>query len=191
MRVAIMAVLALGLGACATDTRELPAAFHPPTWSPADPGKGSGPETEAVLKVVDTFLLALGNGDHELQASVELADGMIAFSRFTEAGPGPIRRMTQGSLQPQPGHDPFVEMYWDADVQVRGPFAQVWAPYVLFNNGATVHCGIDAFQLVKLDGVWKIHGSLSTMEPSACDELGAKNAAGMRPRDGWKETPNQ
>lgn len=181
MRFAIVAAVALGACACTTGPVEV-AVDAPPRMHP---------EREAILEVVDTFLLALGNGDSKLQASVELADGMIAFSRYTDAVPGPVRRMPQSALQGQPNHDPFVEMYWDAEVQVRGPFAQVWAPYVLMNNGAIAHCGIDAFQLVKLDGAWKIHGSLSTMEPGGCDELGAKNASGMRPRDGWKETPLQ
>lgn len=182
-------LLAMSAAACVAQPQGLPAAFGEPTFGRIDPVKGG--EAEAVLKTIDTFLLAIGNGDRELQKSVELPDGMIAFTRITEAGPGPIRRMAQSAMQSQPGHDPFVEMYWDATVQVRGPFAQVWAPYVLMDNGAIVHCGIDAFQLVKLDGAWKIHGSLSTMEPGACDEIGAKNAVGMRPRDGWKETPNQ
>jgi len=29
------------------------------------------------------------------------------------------------------------------------------------------------------------------MEPEACDELGAKTAQGLRPRDAWKETRNE
>ena len=66
--------------------------------------------------------------------------------------------MPSSELQkPSPNHDPFIEMYWSPTVLVRGPFAQVWAPYVLRDNGAVVHCGIDAFQLVKDAGAWKIH----------------------------------
>jgi hypothetical protein len=183
MKRAMIAALAVFAAGCASAPAGSGTTADAPTVDSA--------EHEAVLQVIDTFLLALGNGDRELQKSVELPDGMIAFSRITEAGVGGIRRMPQSAMQSQPGHDPFVEMYWDAKVDVRGPFAQVWAPYVLLDNGATVHCGIDAFQLIKQDGAWKIHGSLSTMEPGACDELGAQTATGLRPRDGWKETPNQ
>jgi hypothetical protein len=150
-----------------------------------------GAEEEAILNVVDTFLLALGNGDRELQKSVELPDGMLAISRFTKGSPGQVRRMPASQNQNSPARDPFVEMYWSPTVQVRGPFAQVWAPYELRDNGAVVHCGIDAFQLVKQADGWKIHSGLSTMEPDACTELGAQSSAPRRPRDGWKETPNQ
>lgn len=149
-------------------------------------------EEEAVLKAVDTFLLALGNGDRELQKSIEYSDGSLAIVRSTKDSPGKVRRMPSSELQkPSPNHDPFIEMYWSPTVLVRGPFAQVWAPYVLRNNGAVVHCGIDAFQLVKDEGAWKIHSSMSTMEPDACAEMKPEAATGLRPRDGWKETPNQ
>jgi len=148
-------------------------------------------EDEAILKVVDTFLLALGNGDRELQKSVEYSDGVLAISRFTKDTPGTVRRMPASQNQNSPARDPFVEVYWNPEVQVRGPFAQVWAPYELRDNGAVVHCGIDAFQLVKDAGAWKIHASMSSMEPDACAALGAQSGSARRPLDGWKETPNQ
>ena len=182
MKRAIVAMLLMAASACATppvtDAQAAPAAF--------------GPEEQAVLKVVDTFLLAVGNGDRELQKSVELPDGGLAVYRAKDGVAGPVRRMPASDFQkPTPDHDPFVEMYWDPQIDLRGSFAQVWSRYVLTDNGAIVHCGINAFQLVKLEGAWKIHSALSSMEAGSCDELGAKAATGLRPRDGWRETPNQ
>ncbi len=151
-----------------------------------------GAEEEAILRVVDTFLLAVGNGDRELQKSVEYPDGALAIARITKDNPGRVRRMPASEFQkPTPDHDPFVEMYWAPEVQVRGPFAQVWSSYVLRNNGAVVHCGINAFQLVKDNGAWMINSALSSMEPDACAQMKPEQATGLRPRDGWKETPNQ
>jgi hypothetical protein len=190
-----LCLAALALAACSSAP---PSSGAPPAGSvkldqtPIAAPKFGGPEEEAILRTVDTFLLALGNGDRELQKSVEYSDGSIAISRFTKDTPGTVRRMPSSQLQqPTPNHDPFVEFYWNPEVQVRGPFAQVWAPYELRNNGAVVHCGIDAFQLVKDAGAWKIHSSMSSMEPDACDALGAKSGAPRRPLDGWRETPNQ
>lgn len=181
MKRAIVAMLLMAVSACAT----LPAADAPVTVA-------FGPEEEAVLKVVDTFLLAVGNGDRELQKSVELPDGGLAIYRSKDGVAGPVRRMPASDFQkPTPDHDPFVEMYWDPQVDLRGSFAQVWSRYLLTDNGAIVHCGINAFQLVKLEGAWKIHSALSSMEAGSCDELGAKTATGLRPRDGWRETPSQ
>lgn len=157
----------------------------------AAPSFASG-EEEAILKVVDTFLLAVGNGDRELQKSVEYPDGALAVARIAKDTPVRVRRMPASEFQkPTPNHDPFVEMYWSPEVQVRGPFAQVWSPYVLRDNGAIVHCGINAYQLVKDNGAWMINSALSSMEPDACAQMKPEQAQGLRPRNGWKETPNQ
>jgi hypothetical protein len=185
----------LALAACASDGGGPPESMkNPPKLdqTPISAPKFGGGEEDAVLKAVDTYLLALGNGDRELQKTIEYSDGSLAISRITKDSPGTVRRVPSSELQkPTPNHDPFIEMYWSPTVLVRGPFAQVWAPYVLRNNGAVVHCGIDAFQLVKDAGVWKIHSGMSTMEPDACAEMKPEAATGLRPRDGWKETPNQ
>lgn len=184
MKRLIVGVLAWGAAACVAQPQgaSMPDA---PIVAPVDA------EAEAVLKAIDTFLLAVGNGDRELQKSVALPDGGLAIYRTKDGVAGPVRRMPASDFQkPTPDHDPFVEMYWDPSVDVRGPFAQVWSRYVLMDNGAPVHCGINAFQLVKLDGAWKIQSALSSMEPEACAEFDAANASGLRPRDGWRETPN-
>ena len=74
------------------------------------------------------------------EALVQGADGSLAIVRSTKTEPGKVRRMPSSELQkPSPNHDPFIEMYWSPTVLVRGPFAQVWAPYVLRDNGAVVH----------------------------------------------------
>lgn len=182
MRKTIVGLALAAISACAT---------QPPQGSTVT-AAAIGPEEEAVLKVVDTFLIAVGNGDRDLQKSVELPDGGLAIYRSKDGAPGPVRRMPASDFQkPSPDHDPFVEMYWAPRVDLRGSFAQVWSRYILTDNGAIVHCGINAFQLTKLEGAWKIHSALSSMEPQSCDELGAKTAHGLRPRDGWKETRNE
>ena len=182
----LAAAALLSIAACSTAPPGAPSLAPAPAFAPAPA------EEAAILQVIDSFLLAVGNGDRELQKSVELPDGGLAIYRSRDGVAGPVRRMPASDFQkPTPDHDPFVEMYWAPDMLVRGSFAQVWTPYVLRDNGAVVHCGINAFQLVKLEGGWKIHSALSSMEPGACDELGAATATGLRPRDGWRETRNE
>jgi hypothetical protein len=41
-------------------------------------------------------------------------------------------------------------------VKFEGPLAIVWANYRFYYNGQFTHCGIDSFQLMRVDGVWKI-----------------------------------
>src|SRR5690242_7092496 len=106
---AILLLLAMG---CAS---EPPASAAPPAGSakldqtPIAAPKFGNPEEEAILRAVDIFLLALGNGDRELQKTVEYSDGSLAMSRFTKDAPGTVRRIPSSQLQqPTPNHDPFV-----------------------------------------------------------------------------------
>jgi hypothetical protein len=187
----LLAIAALGavLSACATT----PGA-SPPASTPVAPAAstGSAAETEAVLNVVDRFLLAIGNHDDAALEELIIEEGISYFQERTpdedsEVSPYPNASM----LEPDPDADPFIERYWSPTVQVRGGLAQVWAPYELRDNGKQVHCGIDAFDLVLLDGAWRIATVLSSMEPKACDSMMPASPSAMRPRDGWKETQNQ
>ena len=47
-------------------------------------------------------------------------------------------------------------------VRVDGALAMVWAPYTFYYNGKLHHCGADSFQLVRLNGVWKIQYLIDT-----------------------------
>jgi hypothetical protein len=173
---------------CGCATASSPA---PPSLVATQPWSDPAKET-AILAVVDRFMLAVGNRDGALMAQVLLPDGMGYMQRSTEAGFDRVRPLPHAALlSPPDGADPFIERYWNPEVLIRGGFAQVWAPYELRDNGKVVHCGIDGFQLVDLDGAWRIAHVISTMEPDACDEIRPESVAAMRPRDGWRETPLQ
>ena len=64
--------------------------------------------------------------------------------------------------------DTYVERMWDPTVLVRGPLAVVWAPYDIHRNGQFVHCGVDAFTLMRTPTGWKIATVSYTAEPVGC-----------------------
>jgi len=47
-------------------------------------------------------------------------------------------------------------------VKINGPLAIVWAPYEFYYKGKYSHKGIDSFQLVRVNGVWKIQYLVDT-----------------------------
>ena len=47
-------------------------------------------------------------------------------------------------------------------VRIDGPLAIVWAPYEFYYKGKYSHKGVDSFQLVRVDGVWKIQYLIDT-----------------------------
>jgi hypothetical protein len=48
------------------------------------------------------------------------------------------------------------EQIWDVEVRIDGDLATVWNKYAFFFNEQFSHCGIDAFQLARLEDGWKI-----------------------------------
>ncbi len=176
----------LGLAACATQ----PAPEPPAAATAARPQGAAAAEKEAVLAVVDRFMLAVGNHDSEEMQDILINEGVAWFQQRENGQEGTVRPFVNGDMmQPDSDADPFLERYWDPIVLVRGHIATVWAPYELRDNGEVIHCGIDALNLVYLDDAWRVATILSTMEPGACEELKPPSASEMRPQNGWKETP--
>ena len=60
-------------------------------------------------------------------------------------------------------------------VRIDGPLAIVWAPYSFFYKGTFNHCGVDSFQLLLVDGVWKIVYVIDTRRKNGCP-VGAPDA---------------
>ena len=53
-------------------------------------------------------------------------------------------------------------------VKIDAALATVWAPYKFYVGDTFSHCGVDAFQLVKLAGGWKIQYIIDTRRKDAC-----------------------
>ena len=54
-------------------------------------------------------------------------------------------------------------------VKVDGPLAMAWTPYNFYFNGAFSHCGVNSFQLVRFNGVWKIEYIIDTRRKQPCN----------------------
>ncbi|MBB1285668.1 nuclear transport factor 2 family protein [Flavisolibacter sp. BT320] len=53
-------------------------------------------------------------------------------------------------------------------VKTDASLATAWTPYQFFYNGTFSHCGVNSFQLVRLQGVWKIQYLIDTRRKAAC-----------------------
>jgi hypothetical protein len=54
-------------------------------------------------------------------------------------------------------------------IKIDGPLAAVWTPYKFFLNGQFSHCGVNSFQLVRLNGQWKIQYIIDTRRKDKCN----------------------
>lgn len=54
-------------------------------------------------------------------------------------------------------------------IKIDGPLAAVWTPYKFYYNGQFSHCGVDSYQLVRLNGQWKIQYLIDTRRKAPCE----------------------
>ena len=54
-------------------------------------------------------------------------------------------------------------------VKIDGPLAIVWTPYKFYYKGQFSHCGVNSFQLVRINGSWRIQYLIDTRRRQGCD----------------------
>ena len=54
-------------------------------------------------------------------------------------------------------------------IKVDGPLASVWTPYKFYYAGKFSHCGVNSFQLVRINGRWKIQFLIDTRRRQGCE----------------------
>lgn len=55
------------------------------------------------------------------------------------------------------------------NIQVDGDMASAWTPYRFYVNDGFSHCGVNSFQLIRIDGQWKITYVIDTRRKVNCD----------------------
>lgn len=54
-------------------------------------------------------------------------------------------------------------------VKTDANLATAWTPYKFYLNGQFSHCGVNSFQLIRINGVWKIQYLIDTRRKQACE----------------------
>jgi hypothetical protein len=54
-------------------------------------------------------------------------------------------------------------------VKVDGALAIAWTPYKFYYEGKLRHCGVNSFQLVRVNGKWKIQYLIDTRRRTGCE----------------------
>jgi hypothetical protein len=128
--------------------------------------------TDSVKQVVDLMFNAMKHADTVTLASLFTADAQLHTVAVTKDGNTVVRTDRIGDFVAAVGRMPE----GDADERIRfeavhidGALASVWTPYQFYYKGAFSHCGVNSFQLVRLNGVWKIHFVIDTRRKTGCD----------------------
>lgn len=54
-------------------------------------------------------------------------------------------------------------------IKIDGPLAIVWTPYNFYYNGKFSHCGVNSFQLVRVNSRWKVQYLIDTRRRTGCN----------------------
>jgi len=55
------------------------------------------------------------------------------------------------------------------NIQVDGDMASAWTPYRFYVNDGFSHCGVNSFQLIRIDDQWKITYVIDTRRKEGCN----------------------
>lgn len=126
-------------------------------------------ERRAVLATVQEFFDALAAKDEKRLMATVVPEGRISAQRTRE---GKTQLRTQGwadwTKSVAQSKETLEERMHDPQVRVSGLIASVWTYYTFRRDGAFSHCGIDNFDMAKLDGRWKIVNISYTVETEGC-----------------------
>ena len=131
-------------------------------------------DRDAILALMDQAFYAVGSNNPDDMRAIQLAEGTsISFRQHPTGVPGELlmRMSTNEDLLTNDAgsDDKFVERWTgDPTVIIRGPIAIVWGEYEFWTNGVFSHCGVDAVDLVNIDGDWKIANWMWTVETDGC-----------------------
>jgi hypothetical protein len=55
-------------------------------------------------------------------------------------------------------------------IKIDADLASVWTPYQFYLNGKFSHCGVNSFQLVRINDEWKIQYLIDTRRKEHCED---------------------
>jgi hypothetical protein len=73
------------------------------------------------------------------------------------------------AIMARPHKDVYDERITFNVVWIDGNLAMAWTPYRFYIGEKFSHCGVDSFQLVKINGTWRIQYLIDTRRKQNCD----------------------
>ena len=134
----------------------------------------SDTERQAVLATVHRLFDGMRAGD---SAAVRAAFHPNAYlATALSGGDGPTLRVDTLEAFVQavgsPHGEAWDERIYGEEVRIDGPLATVWTEYSFFVGPKFSHCGVDAFQLARTAGGWRIIALTDTRRREGCRDVG-------------------
>ena len=127
------------------------------------PGQDARPiqngEEEAVKKIIGLLFDGMRKGDSSMVKAAFAPEPTLQTISTPPAGGTKVKTEALQRFLDAVG-TPHTDV-WDERIEygrisIDGALASVWMPYQFYLGGKYSHCGVNSFQLVKLEGEWKI-----------------------------------
>ena len=125
---------------------------------------------DSVRSAVNQLFTAMKNADSALLVS-SFADSAILQTLIDKNGKVEVKteEVTDFAAQIAKMEKNILDERIQFDViRIDGALAIVWAPYQFYYKGKFTHCGADSFQLVRINGKWKIQYLIDTRRREGC-----------------------
>lgn len=148
---------------------EVEASVHP-TERPTRQAQRSPQEVEA-LEAVHALFDAMKAKDTEAIAALFHPEARL-LSTSVQGGATAVQAVAIPDFVASIGSSAadLEERIWDEEVRVDGPLATAWTPYAFFVDGTFSHCGVNSFQLARMEDGWRILHVVDTRRADACPE---------------------
>jgi hypothetical protein len=140
------------------------------TATPAAAQHAGEADSAAVLATVDQLFGALASKDRAALLGAVVPEGRATWAGTDEAGRPQINSIDWTTFADRLARssEQLRERLIDPHVHVEGDIAMIWSRYEFDRNGAFSHCGIDHFDLVRIEGRWRVLNLTWTRQTEGC-----------------------
>jgi hypothetical protein len=126
---------------------------------------------DSVKATVNKMFAAMKNADSVSLQSVFSETAVLQTISRNKEGNTIVRTESIANFAASIGKlvkgDADEQIIFDA-VHVDGALASVWTPYQFYFKGNFSHCGVNSFQLVRINGEWKVQYIIDTRRKDGC-----------------------
>jgi putative lumazine-binding protein len=124
----------------------------------------------AVLATVERLFGALASKDRAALLGAVVAEGRATSTGVDEQGRPEVHSSDWTTFADRLAGmtDRLRERLIDPHVHVEGDIAMIWSRYEFERDGVFSHCGIDHFDLVRIEGRWRVLNLTWTRQTEGC-----------------------
>jgi hypothetical protein len=128
--------------------------------------------TDEVKKPIQALFEGMRQSDTTLMSSAFAPQAILQTITKTKEGVTTVRTEELKkfiSFVAQPHSEAYDERITFDLIKVDGDLALAWTPYRFYVGDKFSHCGVNSFQLVRLNGAWKIQYIIDTRRKEGCE----------------------